>query len=318
MSGRRAPKRRQAGEGPSAPSYDNRRFISQAAEDHHNTNVLKRRFVKERGLAGHEEIMHQRHWEGFMAKPEDGNKTMNDNRVLVRGTTVDFSSSAINHLFDAPIVDEPNDFEAFIQRPPSWEAISEPVGIPRSSLTNEAWDWLRFINARLYPSSHLSEVSKDRAILLYAILTGVPLDIGRYINGAILKSARGGMTVSMYFPSLVTALCQQEGLVNLPGDELIQPDTTVNEENRAPPPPPPPAHRRQRRPRELGLEDRLTHVEDGLHRLQLQHERHLVEHQHLRSEQRQCFEALFDHFQIPSDRRPQFAPDEPDAPGDAA
>ncbi|PIN08698.1 hypothetical protein CDL12_18723 [Handroanthus impetiginosus] len=252
MSGRRVPKRRQAGEGSSAPSFDNRHFISQAAEDHHNSHVLKCRFVKERGLAGHEEIMHQRQWEGFMAKPEDGNKTMvrefyanvklnslNNNRVLVRGTTVDFSSSAVNNLFDAPIVDEPNDFEAFIQHLPSWETISEvlctappnwilnvhnePVGIPRSSLTNEAWDWLRFINARLYPSSHLSEISKDRAILLYAILTGVPLNIGRYINGAILKSARGGMTISLYFPSLVTALCQQEGLVNLPGDELIQP-----------------------------------------------------------------------------------------------
>ncbi|PIN10807.1 hypothetical protein CDL12_16596 [Handroanthus impetiginosus] len=219
--------------------------------------------------------------------------SLNNNRVLVRGATVDFSLSAINNLLGAPIVDEPNDFEAFIQHPPSWETISEilcaappnwilnvhnePVGIPRSSLTNEAWDWLRFINARLYLSSHLSEVSKDRAIFLY-------------------------------FPSLVTALCRQEGLANLPGDELIQPDTTVNEENRALPPLPPPAHRRQRRPRELGLEDRLTHVEDGLHRLQLQHERHL----------RQCFEALYDHFQIPPDRRPQFAPDEPDVPDDTA
>ncbi|PIN02666.1 hypothetical protein CDL12_24818 [Handroanthus impetiginosus] len=260
--------------------------------------------------------------------------SLNANRVLVRGATIEFSSSAINQLLGAPIVDESNKFEAFIQHTPSWETISEvicatppdwvlsvhnePVGIPRSSLTNEAWDWLRFINARLYPSSHLSEVSKDRTVLLYAILTCVPLDIGRYINGAILKSARGGMTLSLYFPSRVTALCRQEGLENLPGDELIQPDTTINEENRALPPPPPPAHRRQRRPRELGLEDRPMHVEDGLRRLQLQHERHLVEHQRLRLEQRQCFEALYDHFQIPSDRRLQFAPDEPDALGDAA
>ncbi|PIN17588.1 hypothetical protein CDL12_09769 [Handroanthus impetiginosus] len=347
MSGRRASKRRQAGEGPSAPSFDNRRFVSQAAEDHHNTNVLKRRFVKERGLAGHEEIMHQRHWEAFMAKPEAGNKTLvrefyanvkfnslDDRRALVRGATITFSSSAINHLLGAPIVDEPNDFKAFIQHPLSWETISkvicatppdwvlnvynEPVGILHSSLTNEAWDWLRFINARLYPSSYLSEVSKERAVLLYAILTGVPLDIGRYINGAIFKSARGGKTVSLFFPSLITALCHREGLENLPGDELIQPNTTINEENRAPPPPPPPAHRRQRRPRELGLDDRLTHVEEGLHNLQLQHQRHMVEHQRLRLEQRQCFAVLYDHFQIPPDRRPQFAPDEPDAPDNAA
>ncbi|PIN14789.1 hypothetical protein CDL12_12578 [Handroanthus impetiginosus] len=271
-----------------------------------------------------------------MAKPEDGNKTMvrefyanvkfnssNNNRVLL-STTCSVPPSLMNQMTLRHLSNTPPSWETISNvlctAPPNWilNVHNEPVGIPRSSLTNEAWDWLRFINARLYPSSHLSEVSKDRAILLYAILTGVPLNIGRYINGAILKSARGGMTISLYFPSLVTALCQQEGLANLPGDELIQPDTTVNEENRAPPPPPPPAHRHQRRPRELGLEDRLTHVEDGLHRLQLQHERHLVEHQRLRLEQRQCFEALFDHFQIPSDRRPQFAPDEPDVPDDAA
>ncbi|PIN26424.1 hypothetical protein CDL12_00822 [Handroanthus impetiginosus] len=289
MSGRHASKRRKAGEGPSAPSFDNHRFISQVAEDHHNTNILKRRFVKERGLAGHEEIMHQRHWEEFMAKPEARNKTMirefyanvkfnsfNDHWVLVRGATITFSSSAINHLLGAPIVDEPNDFEAFIQHSPSLETISEvicaappewilnvhnePVGIPHLSLTNEVWDWLRFINARLYPSSYLSEVNKYRAVLLYAI-------IELSFSMPFSQSARGGMTC---------------------------------------------------RPRELGLEDRLTHVEEDLHRLQLQDEIHMVDHQHLRLEQRQCFDVLYGHFQIPSDRRPQFAPDEPDAPGDAA
>ncbi|PIN06917.1 hypothetical protein CDL12_20521 [Handroanthus impetiginosus] len=204
---------------------------------------------------------------------------------MVREKTINFSSSAIRHLLGTPIINEPNNFEAFVQHPPSLETISEtictaspdwilnvhnePVGIPRTALTKEAWNWLRFINARLYPSSHLSEVSKDRAILFYAILTGIPLDIGRYIHNSIRRSARGGMFVSLYFPSLITALCQEEGLVNLPSDELIQSDTTINEENRAPPPPLAPAHRRQCRSRELGPEDRLTHVEEGLHRLQL-------------------------------------------------
>ncbi|PIN10242.1 hypothetical protein CDL12_17170 [Handroanthus impetiginosus] len=157
---------------------------------------------------------------------------------MVQGITIDFSSFAINHLFSTPTVDEPNDFEASIQSPPSLETISktickvpppklDPKCIPRSSLINEAWDWLHFINAQLYPSSDLSEVSKDGVVLLYAILIGVPLDIGHYIHNAILKSARGGMS----FPSLITVLCQQEGLENLSRDELIKPNTTINEEN---------------------------------------------------------------------------------------
>ncbi|PIN18302.1 hypothetical protein CDL12_09029 [Handroanthus impetiginosus] len=276
-----------------------------------------------------------------MAKPRVGNKTLvrefyanikftnhYHTTVTVRGVGVDFSAETINNFFGTPTINAPNEYSEFAKEPPSLQTISEvictsppewvrsaynePVGIPRSFLTHEAWDWLRFINARLYPSSHSSEVNKDRAIILYAILTSVPLDIGRYIHDAIKKSARGGLSVSLYFPNLITALCEREGLVNQPGDELIQPDTTINDENRAPPPPP--AHPRQRHPRVLGVEDRMAHVEDRLRNLQLQHERHILEHQRLRLEQRQCWTALYDHLQVPPDRRPHFAPDEPDEP----
>ncbi|PIN23820.1 hypothetical protein CDL12_03455 [Handroanthus impetiginosus] len=341
MSGRRVSKRRHAGEGPSAPSYDHRRFISKEAENYHNAIVLKRKLVKERGLVGYEEIMHQRHWEEYMAKSGVGNKTLvrefyanlrftdhYHQTVTVRGADVDFSAETINGLFGTPQINEPNEYNEFAKEPPTLQTISEiictgppewvqsaynePVGIPRTFLTHEAWDWLRFINARLYPSSHSSKVNKDRAIILYAIFTDVPLDVGRYIHDAIRKSARGGLSVSLYFPNLITTLCEREGIVNQPGDELIQPDTTINEENRAPPPPP--AQRRQRRPREPGMEDRMSRVEDGLRNLQLQHERHMLEHQRLRVEQRQCWTALYDHLQVPPDRRPQFAPDEPEEP----
>ncbi|PIN00393.1 hypothetical protein CDL12_27105 [Handroanthus impetiginosus] len=220
---------------------------------------------------------------------------------MVWETTINFSSSTMNHLLDTL-----NNI---------LNIHDEPVGIFQSSLTNEAWDWLRFVNGCLYPSSHLLEVSKDQAVLLYAILTSVPLDIGCYIHNAIRKSTRGGMSVSLYFSSITTAFCQRERLVNLPEDDLIQLNTTINEEN--PPPHLNSAHRHQPRPHELGMEDKLAHVEKGLHYLQFQHERQILEHQRLQLEQWQCFAALDDHCQISPDCHPDFTPNESDEPGNA-
>ncbi|PIN18203.1 hypothetical protein CDL12_09133 [Handroanthus impetiginosus] len=156
---------------------------------------------------------------------------------MVQGETINFLTSAIKHFFHTPIIHGPNEFNEFAREPSSLEIISECIctsrpdwirnvyneltGIPRSFFTNEAWDWMRFINARLFPSSHTSEINKDRTILLYAILTDVPLDIGSYIHNVIWKSVWGGLTINLYFSNLITALCQQEGIRNLPGDELI-------------------------------------------------------------------------------------------------
>ncbi|PIN04129.1 hypothetical protein CDL12_23338 [Handroanthus impetiginosus] len=155
---------------------------------------------------------------------------------MVRNEIIDFSTSTVNRLFGTPTSNDPNKYNE----------------IPRSSLTNEAWDWLLFINTYLYPSSHLSKVSKDHAVLLYAILMSIPLDIGRYIYNTIQNSAR----------ALLQLFVSDKGLVNVPRDELIQLDTTINEKNQ--PPSLPPAQFCQCCPRSL-----------------LQQKRHILEDQNL-------------------------------------
>ncbi|PIM98973.1 hypothetical protein CDL12_28537 [Handroanthus impetiginosus] len=160
-------------------------------------------------------------------------------KVFIRDSEVDFFTKIINYFFDTPTIDDPNEYNEFVRKPPALKTTS----IPQSFLTNKVWDWLCFINAHLYPSSHFSEVNKDRAIRLYAILTGVPLDIGRYIHNAIKKSVWGGLFVSFYFLNLITALYEREGL------------------------PAPPA---QHCPRGLGMEDSTVHLEGIAQRLWLE------------------------------------------------
>ena len=48
--------------------------------------------------------------------------------------------------------------------------------------------WHNFICAILKPSLHLSTVTRDKAILLYAIMQGIQFDVGHVIEWGIIES----------------------------------------------------------------------------------------------------------------------------------
>ena len=52
---------------------------------------------------------------------------------------------------------------------------------PQKGLLDKVWPWYAFICANLLPTAQLSDVSRERAILLYAIVTGASIDVGRVI-----------------------------------------------------------------------------------------------------------------------------------------
>ena len=51
--------------------------------------------------------------------------------------------------------------------------------IARGHLTEEAKVWFYFVNSVLRPSKHLSTVGREEAILLYALLKGYKIDVGK-------------------------------------------------------------------------------------------------------------------------------------------
>ena len=49
---------------------------------------------------------------------------------------------------------------------------------PWEDLLDKVRPWFAFICASLFPTAHLSDVSRDWAILLYAIVSGTSIDVG--------------------------------------------------------------------------------------------------------------------------------------------
>ena len=58
------------------------------------------------------------------------------------------------------------------------------------------------------PSLHLSIVTQDKTILLYAIMQGIQFDVGRVIEQGIIESTQGNCTGALIHPSLITKLCR--------------------------------------------------------------------------------------------------------------
>ena len=93
--------------------------------------------------------------------------------------------------------------------------------VKSSTLTKAAKIWYYFVGARFSLSSHLSNVTKDRAILIYCILSGKTIDIGSILHASMLLSPRG-VSIGLYFPFFITALCGRAGVTWGPNEEVIQ------------------------------------------------------------------------------------------------
>ena len=53
--------------------------------------------------------------------------------------------------------------------------------IARGDLTEEAKVWFYFINYVLMPTKHLSTIGREEAIILYALLKGYKINVGKMI-----------------------------------------------------------------------------------------------------------------------------------------
>ncbi|PIN05057.1 hypothetical protein CDL12_22406 [Handroanthus impetiginosus] len=213
MLGRRTSKRRQTNIASSSQDFDRRQFISQEVEDYYNGRLADKAAIRERGIQGVDEI-------AKILREFYANLKFTDQRhyvVLVR----------------------------------TLSRLNKPIHFFHTKLTVAADHWLRFISTRLLPTTHTSDITKERAVMIFAILTDVPFDIGRFLHRSIWNSAMGGLTVGLYHPSLI-----------IPGNELLQLDSMISVNRR-------PAGRaralvqpHQRQPPALGFEERVYRLMD--------------------------------------------------------
>ena len=134
-----------------------------------------------------------------------------------------FSSSAINNFYG--LLDIPNSEYTSYRSRVNYEDICNTLcvsgstwkmsgGVPKTlvgtSLTVEAWAWQYFVCQKMMPATYFSDITAKKAVLIYAILRGISIVVGRVVFDSIIHTIRNKL--GLYFPSLITQLCLDAGV----------------------------------------------------------------------------------------------------------
>ena len=196
-------------------------------------------------------MIQERGWESLCKAPEPvplaivrefyaNAKKDRDGFSVVRGRTVDYRPEAIRKLIGATT--RRRGQEDWVQRPRAEVDLDEivyelctlgkmwrmsvgtpsvPITFPTAALNRYAKAWNAFICANIMPSSHSHDVTVDRAILLYGIVTDRYVDLGLIISQGILRFLQGGTTGAIPYGTIVVKLCRESG-VRWPETEQVQ------------------------------------------------------------------------------------------------
>ena len=127
-------------------------------------------------------------------------------KVRVRGKTVQFDADMINRFFELPIPDV-DEYAALVgsslnaekaeeirqvltDGAGQWEMHNgEFVSIKRNTLNRFAKTWFYFVVFSMMPVTHHNLCRREPAILIYAILTHLQINVGQLIFKGILQSS---------------------------------------------------------------------------------------------------------------------------------
>ena len=123
-------------------------------------------------------------------------------QCYVRGKWVSFHKNDINKLLKLGKLKDGSKFKK-LKENPKFQKICELLtigngewkgntktdyeSIARGSLTEEAKVWFYFLSSVFMPSNHLSTMKQDEAVLLYAILKGYMINMGKLIEKSIIS-----------------------------------------------------------------------------------------------------------------------------------
>ena len=93
---------------------------------------------------------------------------------------------------------------------------------PMTALTPVAKVWYNFLSVKIKPLLHLSRVTKDKTILLYAMTKGLQFDIETVIERELIEMTHERCTGAVIYPSLMTELCQSARVQMLGSEEQVQ------------------------------------------------------------------------------------------------
>ncbi|MCE3051124.1 hypothetical protein HAX54_048948 [Datura stramonium] len=142
------------------------------------------------------------------------------NQVKIRGQIIEFAPISLNRLLGTPHVN-PQPFVNIVKKPPyrdfrhmlcgpnsvaRWthhQQFGYHVSLPYAHLSREARVWLKILCACLVPEKHVTHVTRERVCLVYALMIGMPINVGVFIKN-VLKRARVKKGQNFGFGSLLT------------------------------------------------------------------------------------------------------------------
>lgn len=218
---------------------------------------FNRRPIPERGFAFSDRRisvvgdLERRGWENFGKQPGAAVVTVvrefyanaaerTDSKAVVRGCLVSFDSVTINELLGVEVVDN-SEFEGLMANPDystiidelcfpgaEWKPPAKPSFFLEKFLKLRAAIWYAFLSKRLMPVSHTSDVQKERAVGLFALLRGIPINVGKLIFTQIMMSIHH-VQIGLFFPTVISDLCARAGVVFRDDDEWLPPMRAIDE-----------------------------------------------------------------------------------------
>ena len=147
--------------------------------------------------------------------------------VCVRGKLISFSKEKINETFNLKEQKDGSKFKKLLKEleyrkivdlltdgKGKWKAIRKTPheSITKGSLTEEAKLWFYFVGSVLLPSKHLNTVRKNEIVLLYALLKGYKINVGKIIENSIMSYYKSKYRGLIPYPVTITRLCILEGV----------------------------------------------------------------------------------------------------------
>ncbi|KAH0649907.1 hypothetical protein KY284_029819 [Solanum tuberosum] len=164
--------------------------------------------------------------------------------VPVRGRDVKFSARILNELLGTPNCD-PDEFNNLKEKPPyrdirhtlygvdltaRWEW-SKDTGrhniLHIANFNQVARVWLKIVCSVLLPAKHLTEVTRDRVVLVYMLMKGMPINVGAILRQNMMKF-RNNLRWRFCYGGLITRFLRAEGIEDEAVDMAIayHPDLT--------------------------------------------------------------------------------------------
>ena len=230
-----------------------RNFISNKAAALMETNLKDKGFITERGFTRliypFTEMLEKRGWQSLDEHKEPGCAALvkelfanlvekEGKKVYVRGHWVDFSKEEKNKLFSLRVQKDGSKFKKQLKEPEhqkivnlltarkgEWKGIKKTPfkSIAIEDLTDEAKVRFYFIISVLMTLKHLSIVRREKAILLFALLKGYKINVGKIIEKSILGYSESKCRGLIPHPATITRLCIKEGVEEEWGTEETYP-----------------------------------------------------------------------------------------------